>query len=107
MMAKQVAHTAGFQVPLAAAVRAGSPLKTMAVGLIIEPQMAEAIVAGGQADLVALARELIADPNWAYRAALELGHEDPHGVLPHSYAFYLRRRPQVAKMSETGAAKQA
>ena len=93
-LAKQTQHYAGFQVPFAEAVRRGSPLKSMAVGLIIEPEMAEDIVATGQADLVALARELIADPNWVYRAALKLGHEDPHGVLPLSYAFYLRRRQQ-------------
>jgi 2,4-dienoyl-CoA reductase-like NADH-dependent reductase (Old Yellow Enzyme family) len=90
------APIAGFQVPYAAAVREAAPLKTMAVGLIVEPQMAEHIVASGKADLVALARELIADPTFAYRAAKELGLEDPHSVLPMSYAFWLRRRPVLA-----------
>jgi 2,4-dienoyl-CoA reductase-like NADH-dependent reductase (Old Yellow Enzyme family) len=90
------APIAGFQVPYAAAVRAETPLKTMAVGLIVEPRMAEDIVASGKADLVALARELIADPTFAYRAAKELGLDDPHGVLPMSYAFWLRRRPVLA-----------
>jgi 2,4-dienoyl-CoA reductase-like NADH-dependent reductase (Old Yellow Enzyme family) len=90
------APVAGFQIPFAAAVRAATPMKTMAVGLIVEPLMAEKIIAGGKADLVALGRELMADPTFAYRAAKELGLEDPHGVLPMSYAFWLRRRPVLA-----------
>lgn len=99
-MANQSQLHAGFQVPLANAVRANSGMKTMAVGLIIEPALAERIVATGQADLVALARELIADPNWVYRAACELGLEDPYGVLPMSYGFYLRRRPVLASTDD-------
>jgi 2,4-dienoyl-CoA reductase-like NADH-dependent reductase (Old Yellow Enzyme family) len=95
-LASQSQQVAGFQVPYAAAVRAGSGMKTMAVGLIFEPEMAEAIVASGQADLVALARELLADASWAYRAARTLGVADPLAVLPMSYAFFLRRRPVLA-----------
>jgi 2,4-dienoyl-CoA reductase-like NADH-dependent reductase (Old Yellow Enzyme family) len=82
----------GHQVPLAEAIRAGSGLASMAVGLITDPVQANAIVAEGRAELVALARELIADPAWAYRAAVALGHPDPESVLPMPYAFYLRRR---------------
>jgi 2,4-dienoyl-CoA reductase-like NADH-dependent reductase (Old Yellow Enzyme family) len=44
----------------------------MAVGLIVDARQAEAIVAGGQADLVALAREAQDDPNFAVHAAREL-----------------------------------
>jgi 2,4-dienoyl-CoA reductase-like NADH-dependent reductase (Old Yellow Enzyme family) len=45
----------------------------MAVGLITEPRQAEAIVAEGRADLVALARGMLFDPRWPWRAAAELG----------------------------------
>jgi len=82
----------GFQVPLAEAIRRDADLPSMAVGLITDPVQANAIVEEGRADLVALARELIADPAWAYRAAVTLGAADPEGVLPMPYAFYLRRR---------------
>ena len=82
----------GYQVPYAAAVRAGADMKTMAVGLIIEPQHAESIVADGKADLIALAREFIANPNWPYHAARRLGVPAPYNVLPPNYAFYLERR---------------
>jgi 2,4-dienoyl-CoA reductase-like NADH-dependent reductase (Old Yellow Enzyme family) len=62
----------GYQVPYAARVRAEAHIPTVAVGLIVDPRQAEAIVAQGQADLVALAREAQDDPNWALHAAREL-----------------------------------
>jgi 2,4-dienoyl-CoA reductase-like NADH-dependent reductase (Old Yellow Enzyme family) len=85
----------GHQVPLADAIRRDAVIATMAVGLITDPVQANAIVAGDRADLVALARALIADPAWAYHAAIALAHPDPEAVLPMPYAFYLRRRAQA------------
>jgi 2,4-dienoyl-CoA reductase-like NADH-dependent reductase (Old Yellow Enzyme family) len=85
----------GYQVKLAAAVRRGAGIPTMAVGAIIEPRQAEAILADGEADLVALGRQMMAEPHWLYRAALELGLADPHAILPRNYAFYLERRAAV------------
>ncbi|MGZ4642323.1 MAG: NADH:flavin oxidoreductase/NADH oxidase [Blastococcus sp.] len=62
----------GYQVPFAARVRAEADVATVAVGLIVDPLQAEAIVAGGSADLVAIAREAQDDPNFALHAAREL-----------------------------------
>ena len=62
----------GYQVPFAARVRAEAGVATVAVGLIVDPHQAEAIVAGGSADLVAIAREAQDDPNFALHAAREL-----------------------------------
>ncbi len=87
--------TYGYQVPYSEAVRAGADTKTMAVGLIIDPQHAEQILADEQADLVALAREMLSDSAWAYHAALQLGHDSPYDVLPPPYAFHLQRRAKV------------
>ena len=55
--------------------RSGSEagIATGAVGIITEPAQAEAIVAGGQADIVLLARELLRDPYWPLHAARALG----------------------------------
>ena len=53
----------------------GAGIATRAVGLIDRAEEAEAIVAEGRADLVALARAILADPRWPWRAAAELGHE--------------------------------
>jgi 2,4-dienoyl-CoA reductase-like NADH-dependent reductase (Old Yellow Enzyme family) len=65
----------GYQVDFAARVRNEAGIATGAVGLITEPQQAQAIVAGGQADLVLLAREELRDPYWPRRAARALGAE--------------------------------
>ena len=63
----------GYQVPFAAKVRAATGLATRAVGLIASPEQAEAIVAEGQADFVALARAFLDDPRWVWHAAERLG----------------------------------
>ncbi|GHI83849.1 NADH:flavin oxidoreductase/NADH oxidase [Streptomyces xanthophaeus] len=65
----------GYQVPFAARVKAETALPVAAVGLITEPAQAEKILANGEADAVLLGRELLRDPYWARRAALELGAE--------------------------------
>jgi 2,4-dienoyl-CoA reductase-like NADH-dependent reductase (Old Yellow Enzyme family) len=85
----------GYQVPYAAAVRRGADIPTMAVGAIIEPKQAEAILAAGEADLVALGRQMMAEPHWLYRAAQELGLANPHAILSKYYRFYLERRAAV------------
>ena len=82
----------GFQVPYADAVKQGADMQTMAVGFIIDPEQAEKILVEGKADLIALARELLSDAAWPYRAALKLGVENPHEVLPRKFCFYLERR---------------
>ncbi len=63
----------GYQVPLAARVRQGSGIATRAVGLIVDSEQAERIVAGGQADQVAIARALLDNPRWIWHAADRLG----------------------------------
>lgn len=82
----------GYQVPYAEAVRRNCEIPTMAVGLIMKADHAESILRSGQADLIAMARELMADPNWPVRAARELGHEDPLSLLPEHYGWWLRQR---------------
>jgi 2,4-dienoyl-CoA reductase-like NADH-dependent reductase (Old Yellow Enzyme family) len=63
----------GYQVPFAARVKAETGITTFAVGMITEAEQAEAIVAGGQADAVALARAMLYDPRWPWHAAAKLG----------------------------------
>lgn len=62
-----------YQVPFAEAIKRETGLPTIAVGLITEPEQAEAIVATGQADVVALARGILYDPRWPWHAAARLG----------------------------------
>ncbi len=63
----------GYQVHLAQQIKQAVGLPTIAVGLITEPAQAEAIVASGQADAVALARAMLYDPRWPWHAAAALG----------------------------------
>jgi len=65
----------GYQVPFAAKVKAATGIATRAVGLIATPEQAEAIIAEGQADFVALARAFLDDARWVWHAAERLGAE--------------------------------
>ncbi len=69
----KIAFAPNYQVPFAAKVRAEAGIATRAVGLIVEPAQAEAIVSSGQADCVALARGILDDPRWVWHAAERLG----------------------------------
>lgn len=79
----------GYQVPFAAAVKQASRIAVQSVGLIVDPHLAEAIIAEGRADCVALARGFLDDPRWAWHAAEALGAEAPH---PPQYA---RAQPKL------------
>ena len=70
-------------MPFAERVRREAEIPTWAVGMITEPQQAEAIVAEGRADLVALARGIMYDPRFAWHAAAALGAETAY---PRMYA---------------------
>lgn len=86
----------GFQVPYAEAVRKEADIATIAVGLILDPRQAEQVIAGGQADLVALAREALVNPNWAARARTELKvDERPFDNWHPQAAWWLAGRGKV------------
>ena len=69
---QKIALGPGYQVPLARAVRDATGVPTIAVGLITEPAQAEAVLANGDADLVALARAFLYNPRWGWSAAAAL-----------------------------------
>lgn len=84
--------TYGYQVELASAIKAATGARTMAVGLIVHAQQAEDILNQGHADLVALARELIYNPNWPMDAAQKLQDAQEFQMLTRNEAFWLERR---------------
>ncbi|RJK96529.1 NADH:flavin oxidoreductase/NADH oxidase [Vallicoccus soli] len=73
----------GYQVPFARTVREVSGLPVAAVGLLTDPEQAEAVLADGSADAVLLGRELLRDPHWPLRAAHVLGDDV---AWPQQYA---------------------
>lgn len=84
--------TPGYQVGYAAQIRNGAEIPTQAVGLITRGAQAETILRSGAADLVALAREVLLDPYWPRRAALDLGENDPFTDMPTQYGHWLGMR---------------
>ncbi len=70
----------GYQVPFAEKVRREAGIKTRAVGLIVTPAQAEAVIADGKADMVAIARAVLDDPHWGWHAGEILGAEVPRPV---------------------------
>ena len=75
---------AGYQVPLAEAVRRGAEILTAAVGMITQPMQADEIVRNGRADVVLLAREMLRDPYWALHAQRAL-HPGDVGPIASQY----------------------
>ena len=95
---KRVPRGYGFQVPYAAQIRREAGLATMAVGLIIGAQHAEEVLRNGEADLVAIGREAMANPNWALmaRGVLEPGStEDVYAPWPAQHGWWLEKRAAV------------
>jgi 2,4-dienoyl-CoA reductase-like NADH-dependent reductase (Old Yellow Enzyme family) len=80
---------ANANVQFAEKVKREAGIATRSVGLIAAPKQAEAIIAEGKADMVALARAMLDDPHWGWRAANVLGAEVPR---PNQYQ---RAAPKV------------
>lgn len=82
----------GYQVPYAERIRREAGIMTMAVGLIVHADQAERVLQAGQADLVALAREMLYNPNWALDAAQKLGVDPGFALVPPASQYWLERR---------------
>jgi anthraniloyl-CoA monooxygenase len=63
-----------FQTPFSDRIRNEAGVPTIAVGNITEADQINSIIAAGRADLCALARPHLSDPQWTLRAAAELGY---------------------------------
>jgi 2,4-dienoyl-CoA reductase-like NADH-dependent reductase (Old Yellow Enzyme family) len=92
----------GYQVSYAEQVRREAQMPTMAVGLIVDPHQADEIVASGQADLVAIAREALHDPSWALHAQATLEGHSPERFAswPQQFGWWLKRR--AAALEQVG-----
>jgi 2,4-dienoyl-CoA reductase-like NADH-dependent reductase (Old Yellow Enzyme family) len=85
----------GFQVPWAKAIKAGANIPAIAVGLILTAQQAEAIINSGDADLVAIAREALDDPNWPLHAAQALAASKTFELWPKQFGWWLNVRQGI------------
>ncbi len=94
---QQITAGPGYQVDFSARIRAEAGMPTMSVGQITDPIQAETILRTGQADMVALARGMLWDPRWTWKAAVALDEEI---ALPAPYARCnpkLRATPFVSR----------
>lgn len=89
-----------YQAPLAEAVRTGAEIPTAAVGLITKPHEAEQLLQEGKADLIALARQALDDPNWPLHAMRELSGATDYSGWPQQAGYAVR-----AKDKSLGIAK--
>jgi len=68
-------NTPGYQVPFARAFKEQLDIPVIAVGKLSSPELAEATISSGNADLVAIARGMLNDPYWSLHAEKRLTHE--------------------------------
>jgi len=100
--AARIPRSPGFQLPFAERVRWEAGIKTMAVGLILEAHQAEAALEAGQADLIAIGREALYDPNWPLHAERALTGEA--GMFDFSHwpvqaGWWLERRERGLRVA--------
>lgn len=77
-----VASYPGYQLPLAKAIKEHCQIPVMAVGLLNDPEIAEAALHNDNIDLIAFGRKLLRDPYFALQAALKYNIA---GYLPQAY----------------------
>jgi 2,4-dienoyl-CoA reductase-like NADH-dependent reductase (Old Yellow Enzyme family) len=80
----------GFMLERAARVKreVGLPVATSwNLGL---PAYADRVIREELIDVVMLGRPALSNPHWPVWAARELGHEDPFGLVPEDWAWWLR-----------------
>ena len=100
----------GCFLGLAAAVKQSVDIPILGVGRITSPETAEAAIAGGQVDAVALGRALLADPDWVVKAA-DGNPEDIRpciatvqgcaGMLQHGNPISCSVNPEVGRENRT------
>jgi 2,4-dienoyl-CoA reductase-like NADH-dependent reductase (Old Yellow Enzyme family) len=105
--AAQVPRGLGFQVPYAERVRKEVDIASMAVGIILEAEQAEAVLQSGQADLIAVGRQSQFNPNIAQHWAHDLGLNRKFEDWTPEYGWWLEKRIRTIEgfATPTGAVK--
>lgn len=85
----------GFQVPFAERVRKEADIQTMGVGFIWDPNEADQMIVNNQADMIALARELLDNPNWPLHAAQAIGADEGRKLWKDEFGWWLSRRDRI------------
>ncbi|MGD0685111.1 MAG: bifunctional salicylyl-CoA 5-hydroxylase/oxidoreductase [Streptosporangiaceae bacterium] len=79
---EQPAFGRSYQTPFADAIRNQAGIATIAVGMISSYDDVNSIILAGRADLCALGRAHLHDPNWTLHAAADQGYDGPAAAWP-------------------------
>lgn len=90
------AYGRSYQTPYADRIRNVVDIPTIAVGVISSYDDVNSILLAGRADLCALGRVHLYDPNWTLHAALDQGYTGPGAVWPDPWKAG-RRQPQTGR----------
>jgi anthraniloyl-CoA monooxygenase len=93
---EQPAFGRSYQAPYADAIRNQAGIATIAVGVISSFDDVNSLILAGRADLCAIGRAHLYDPNWTLHAAAEQGYDGPAVVWPQPWAAG-SRRPQAGR----------
>jgi anthraniloyl-CoA monooxygenase len=85
-----------YQTPFADAIRNRTGIATIAVGVISSYDDVNSLILAGRADLCALGRAHLYDPNWTLHAAAEQGYDGPAAAWPDPWKAG-SRPPQTAR----------
>jgi len=93
------AYGRSYQTPYADRIRNQVGIATIAVGAISSYDDVNSIVLAGRADLCALGRAHLYDPQWTLHAAAEQGYAGPGAPWPDPFTAG-SRRPQAGRADE-------
>jgi len=96
-----------FRADDAAELRRRTGIAIMAVGFVIDPHNAQALVANGQADLVAIGREALYDPHWPLHAQQALAPDPDYALWPRQHRMWLAKRAPLADAARAGRQSRA
>lgn len=106
-----MAYEAGYTAPLAAAIRARVDLPVFVAGRINQPQIAEQVLATGQADMCGMTRAMISDPEMPAKArtgqaddirACVACNQACIGHMLNGYPISCIQRPETGRELEYG-----
>jgi anthraniloyl-CoA monooxygenase len=91
-----------FQTPYSDRIRNEARVPTIAVGNITDADQVNSIIAAGRADLVAIGRPHLSDPQWTLHAAAQLGFTDAQWPVQY-YQGRMQLEREVARAKAMAA----
>lgn len=86
-----------FQTDFAKEIRQNADIASMAVGFIWEARVANTVIESGQADLIAIGKELLNNPYWTLQAAKEIAADESYSLLDPAIGWWLNKRERVMR----------